>query len=276
MKYLKKITEESTFVFKEVRLLRKKVALIATVVLLMAVLAGCNSFNEPITPDSKGIWDEYFVYPLSWLIKEIAYFFGGSFGISIIISTILIRLILLPLMVKQTKSSKRMQELQPEIKKLREKYSSKDQETQRKLQQETMKLFQSHNVNPLAGCMPILIQMPILIAFYHAVYRTEVIKTHDFLWFSLGQPDYILPLIAAAFTFVQQKMMLGQTGNANPQMAMMMYIFPVMIAIFGFYFPAALSLYWVVGNLFMILQTYFIMGPMRKNNDSGKTRGAKK
>lgn len=255
--------------------MHKKLLLTATILLLMSALAGCTNFDQPITPESEGIWNEYFVYPLSWLIIKIAEFFNGSYGLAIIVSTILIRLVLLPLMVKQTKNSKNMQEIQPEIKELREKYSSKDQETQRKLQQETMQLFQKHNVNPLAGCMPILIQMPILIAFYHAVYRTYEIKTHDFLWFSLGEPDYILPIIAAAFTFIQQKMMMGRTANVHPQMAMMMYIFPVMIAVFGFFFPAALALYWVVGNLFMIVQTYFIMGP-KKEKESGQAKGAKK
>src|SRR5699024_8862708 len=90
---------------------------------------------------------------------------GGNYGLSIIVVTIIIRLILLPLNVKQLKSSKAMQDIQPQLKEIQKKYSSKDANTQQKLQQETMELFQKNGVNPLAGCLPIFVQMPILIAF---------------------------------------------------------------------------------------------------------------
>lgn len=245
--------------------MRKKFLLVALLLLVISVLSGCNQINQPIDAHSQGIWNHYFVYPLSLLIIYVAKLFGNSYGMSIIIVTILIRFILLPLMVKQTKSSKAMQDIQPELKKLKEKYSSKDQKTQKKLQEETMKLFQQNNVNPLAGCFPLIIQMPILIAFYHAIQRTQVIKMHSFLWFSLGSPDpyHILPIIAAVTTFIQQKLIVGRTANANPQMAMMTYIMPIMIASMAFYFPAALALYWVVGNIFMVVQTYFITAPKK-------------
>jgi YidC/Oxa1 family membrane protein insertase len=260
---------------KEVQGLKKKWLWALVIILLVGVLSGCSDLKQPVDASTTGIWSHYFVYPLSWFIIYVAKLFGGSFGISIIICTILVRLVLLPLMIKQTKSSKAMQDVQPEIKKLKEKYSSKDQETQKKLQQETMKIFQENGVNPLAGCFPMLIQMPILIAFYHAISRTEIIKQQTFLWFSLGHPDhyYILPILAAITTFIQQKIMVGRAGNANPQMAMMTYIFPVMIAIFAFNFPAALALYWVIGNIFMVFQTYFIISPIKKTAE--ETGGAK-
>jgi YidC/Oxa1 family membrane protein insertase len=245
----------------------------------MVVLSGCSSYNQPIDASTSGIWSHYFVYPLSWFITYVADLFGGSYGISIVITTIVVRLVLLPLMIKQTKSSKAMQEVQPELKKLREQYSSKDQKTQKKLQEETMKLFQSNKVNPLAGCFPIVIQMPILIAFYHAISRTEAIKHSDFLWFSLGHADpyHILPIVAGLTTFIQQKIMLGRTGNANPQMKMMMYIFPIFIAGMAFAFPAALALYWVVGNIFMIVQTHYIYKkPAEGILNSEQSGGAKK
>ncbi|WP_317906911.1 membrane protein insertase YidC, partial [Bacillus subtilis] len=173
-----------------------------------------------------------------------------NFGLAIIIVTILIRLLILPLMIKQTKSSKAMQALQPEMQKLREKYSSKDQKTQQKLQQETMALMQKHGVNPLAGCFPILIQMPILIGFYNAIMRTREIAEHSFLWFDLGErvPYFIVPILAGVFTFIQQKLMMAGTAQQNPQMAMMLWLMPIMIVVFAVSFPAALSLYWVVGN----------------------------
>ncbi|MEB3750653.1 MULTISPECIES: YidC family membrane integrase SpoIIIJ [Geobacillus] len=241
---------------------------------LMAVLAGCTEINKPITPESKGFWNEYIVYPLSWLIKHVAGLLGGSFGLSIIVVTVLIRLLILPLMIQQTRNAKAMQALQPEMEALRKKYSSKDAQTQQKLQQEMMLLFQKHGVNPMAGCLPILIQMPILIGFYHAIMRTREIAQHNFLWFDLGEKDpyYILPVIAGVTTFIQQKIMMAGSAQQNPQMAMMLWVMPIMIVIFAVNFPAALSLYWVVGNLFSIVQTYFIKGP----NVSAHSGGAKK
>ncbi|WP_420812968.1 YidC family membrane integrase SpoIIIJ [Peribacillus acanthi] len=241
----------------------------------MILLTGCTEVNDPITSESKGFWNEFIVYPLSLLIVKVSEFLGGSYGFGIIAVTLLIRLLILPLMIKQTKSSKAMQALQPEMQRLREKYSSKDAQTQQKLQQETMALFQTHGVNPLAGCFPLLVQMPILIGFYHAIMRTQEIANHNFLWFDLGEKDpfFILPVVAGITTFIQQKMMMaGQ--EANPQMAMMLWIMPIMIVVFAINFPSALSLYWVVGNLFMIVQTYFIKGPELKTNATAG--GAKK
>lgn len=257
--------------------MRKKIAIAASLLLLMALLAGCSSVNQPINAQSTGIWSKYFVYPLSEFIIYLAHLFGNSFGMSIIVATIIVRLVLLPLMARQVKSSKGMQEIQPELQKLREKYSSKDQKTQKKLQEETMKLFQAHKVNPLAGCLPLIIQMPILIAFYHAISRTEAIRHSSFLWFSLGHPDhfYILPILAGLTTFIQQKIMMGRIGNTNPQMAMMTYMFPFVIAFMAIAFPAALSLYWVIGNIFMIFQT-FIIYEKKDKPDQSQTRGAKK
>jgi YidC/Oxa1 family membrane protein insertase len=246
---------------------------------VFVLLAGCSEIKKPITSNSTGFWNEYIVYPLSWVIKEGAHLLWGSFGLSIIVVTILIRLVLLPLMIKQTKSSKAMQALQPEMAELKKKYSSKDQKTQQKLQQETMALFSKHGVNPMAGCFPLIVQMPILIGFYHAISRTREIAQDSFLWFDLGHKDpyYILPIIAGITTFIQQKLMMAGTENQNPQMAMMVWMMPIMIVFFAFNFPAALSLYWVVGNLFMIAQTYFIKGPdLKKASVTGNAGGAKK
>lgn len=257
--------------------MKKKLTLVIGLVLLVTLLTGCTEFDQPITSESEGFWNQFIVYPLSQLIVWIADFVGSSFGLSIIIVTILIRLLILPLMIKQIKSTKAMQVIQPELQKLQKKYSSKDAVTQQKLQQETMALFQKYNVNPLAGCFPILIQMPILIGFYHAISRTEVIANESFLWFHLGSADPILAVLAGVTTFLQQKMAMAGTANQNPQMKMMLYIMPLMILVFAFTFPSALSLYWVVGNIFGIAQTYFIRGPeMKKGNETGKAGGAKK
>lgn len=258
--------------------MKKRILLIIGLLSVFVLLTGCSEIKEPITSGSTGFWNEYIVYPLSWLIKEGAHILWGSFGLSLIVVTILIRLAMLPLMIKQTRSSKAMQALQPEMAELKKKYSSKDQKTQQKLQQETMALFSKHGVNPMAGCFPLIVQMPILIGFYHAISRTREIAQDNFLWFDLGDKDpyYILPIVAGITTFIQQKMMMaGQ--NQNPQMAMMLWMMPIMIVVFAFSFPAALSLYWVVGNIFMIAQTYFIKGPdLRKAVATGKAGGAKK
>ncbi|MRG87953.1 YidC family membrane integrase SpoIIIJ [Salinibacillus xinjiangensis] len=254
--------------------MRKKIWIIAILIGMVFFLSGCMDVNTPINKETEGIWANYFVWPLHQLIVYISDVFNGSHGLGIIVVTILIRLVLLPLNIKQLKSSKAMQEIQPEMKALREKYSSKDATTQQKLQQETMQLFQKHGVNPMAGCLPIIVQMPILIAFYHAIYRSEVIKEGTFLWFELGTPDPILPIIAAATTFLQQKlMMMGNPTSNNPQMQMMLYVMPIMIGVFAFFFPAALALYWVIGNLFMVGQTFFIHRPLKKDDNDG---GAKK
>ncbi len=260
--------------------MKNRIWLLTALIGLVVLLSGCTEINQPITNESEGFWNEYVVYPLSWLITYFATLLNNDYGLSIIIVTLLIRFAILPLMIKQTKNAKAMQALQPEMKALREKYSSKDQKTQQKLQQETMGLFQKHGVNPLAGCFPLLVQMPILIGFFHAITRTTEIANHNFLWFDLGDPDpyFILPVVAGITTFIQQKIMMAGMDN-NPQMVMMLWIMPIMIVVFAINFPAALSLYWVVGNIFMIVQTYFIKGPeLRKAKETatGTAGGTKK
>ena len=258
----------------------RKFLWIVLLVVSLFLLSGCTEINEPITAESEGIWNSYFVYPLSWLIvkfAELIQYPAWNYGVSIILVTILIRIILLPLMIKQMKSTKAMQEIQPQIQALKEKYSSKDQKTQQKLNQETMLLFQKNNINPMAGCLPILIQMPILIAFYHAIMRTSEISQHTFLWFDLGarDPYFILPVLAALGTFVQQKIVMrGQPDN--PQMKIMLYVMPIMILVFAVSLPSALSLYWVVGNIFSIVQSIFIHPSVKPEVVPTSSGGGKK
>lgn len=252
--------------------MRKKLPIILLLVGLVMLLAGCTEVREPITSESTGIWNTIFVYPLSQIIIFFAELLGNSFGLAIIVVTVIVRLLLVPLNVKQLKSSQAMQDIQPEMKKLQEKYKSKDQATQQKLQQETMELFQKHGVNPLAGCLPIFIQMPILIAMYHAIMRTREMEAEQFLWFALSSPDYVLPIVAGALTFLQQKLMMSNSSGNSQQaqmMAVMLYMMPIMITVFGFFLPAALTLYWVIGNFFMIAQTILIRKPMMKEKANG-------
>ncbi|WP_100374562.1 membrane protein insertase YidC [Bacillus sp. FJAT-45037] len=230
------------------------------IVLLMA-LTGCAANGQPITAETEGVWNHFFVYPLSWLLISVAELLNGSFGLSIIVVTIVIRFFLLPLMVKQQKSSRAMQALKPEMEALQKKYKQgekRDPKEQQNMQKELMALYRDKGVNPMAGCLPLFIQLPVMMAFYFAIMRTEVIALHSFLWFDLGQPDplYLLPVIAGITTFFQVKMTSFQLQD---QMKIIMYIMPVMIVVAGVTLPSALSLYWVVGNVFMIIQTYFIV-----------------
>lgn len=255
---------------------RRKIFILALFLGLIVFLSGCGNIDhQPITSESTGFWSKYFVYPMSLFITFFADLLK-NYGLAIIVVTLIVRLLLLPLMVKQIRSSIAMQAIQPEMEKLQKKYSSKDQRTQQKLQEETMALFQKHGVNPLAGCLPILVQMPILIAMYQAIMRTEAIKEETFLWFQLGASDpyYILPIIAGLATYFQQRLMMADNpAGQNPQMTMMLYMMPIMITVFAFILPSALALYWVVGNLFMVAQTVFVRKPML---DQANTGGEKK
>ncbi|MED4164991.1 membrane protein insertase YidC [Halalkalibacterium halodurans] len=256
--------------------MKRRLLLFAGILLLVA-LAGCST-TDPITSESEGIWNHFFVYPMSWLITTVANLLNGSYGLSIIIVTILIRLALLPLTLKQQKSMRAMQVIRPEMEAIQKKYKekgSKDPKVQQEMQKELLGLYQKHGVNPMAGCLPLFIQLPILMAFYFAIMRTEEIRYHTFLWFDLGQPDYILPFVAGITTYFQFKMTMShqqQMQKTNPsdsdnpvanmmqmQMKVMLYVMPVMIIIAGLSLPSALSLYWVIGNIFMIIQTYFIV-----------------
>ncbi|MCA1320154.1 membrane protein insertase YidC [Bacillus tianshenii] len=237
-------------------------------VVLMAVMTGC-SMSEPITSDTQGVWNHYFIYPMSLLLTSVADFSGGNYGLSIIVVTILIRLLIFPLVMKQQKSTVAMQKLRPEMTALQEKYKGKkDQADQQNMQKEMMELYRSHNINPVAGCLPVLIQMPIIMAFYYAIGRTTEIAEHSFLWFSLGQSDpyFILPVVAAITTFIQTRVTL--TPDIQPQMKMVMNIMPVFILIAGLTLPSALALYWVIGNLFGIGQGLFLKKRMKNLNDS--------
>ncbi|ALC87143.1 MULTISPECIES: membrane protein insertase YidC [Bacillaceae] len=256
--------------------MKKKLSLLILLLVTTVFLAGCSEFNEPIYSSSEGFWNEYIVWPL---VSAITYFKGilGTYGLGIIAVTIIIRLAILPLMIKQTKSSKNMQEVQPELQKLKEKYSSKDAVTQQKYQQEMMALFKERGVNPAAGCLPIFIQMPILIGFYHAISRmnnTPEINLGSFLGFALADPSIVLAVLAGLMQLI-----VLRTGPAmdNPQMKIMMYIMPFMIIGFGIVLPAALTLYWVIGNIISIIQNLFIYKPWNKPKaEPVKTGGAKK
>ncbi|RLL43704.1 membrane protein insertase YidC [Oceanobacillus piezotolerans] len=241
---------------------------IITIILLLVLLAGCQgAVTEPIEAGTTGVFNHYFIYPFSELIKGIASLFHDNYGLSIIIITFMIRIVLMPFFLKQTKSSVQMRDkmsvIKPEMDALQEKYQNKqDKESQMMKQQELMNLYQKHGMNPLAtlgGCLPMLIQFPILIAFYYAILRTPEIATHSFLWFNLGQTDIWITLCAVIIYYFQFKVsQLGMDPKMKQQMAIMGIISPLMIGFISFSAPAALPLYWAVGGLFMIAQTMIV------------------
>lgn len=183
-----------------------------------------------------------------------------SYGIAIIFMTIIIKILLLPLAIKQIKSMKGMQELQPRIQELQKKYKKDPQ----KLQMEMGKLYQEVGVNPLSGCLPMLIQMPFLIAIFYALKSYEYDPAHmSFLWLpSLGQTDplYILPIMSAISTFIMQKqtMMRNATGAAASQQKVMLVFMPLFIGYISLKFPSGLVIYWVFSNIFQMLQQFMM------------------
>ncbi|MEK4231231.1 membrane protein insertase YidC [Solibacillus sp. FSL H8-0538] len=255
--------------------MKKRLWIILSLVSVVLLLSGCTEFDQPISSESEGFWNEFIVWPLVSVIKYFAELLG-TYAFGIIVVTIIIRLCILPLTIKQIKSSKKMQEVQPQMKELQAKYSSKDAVTQQKYQQEMMALMSSSGVNPLAGCLPVLVQMPILIGFYHAISRMNNTSAFDlgtFLVFPLAEPSIVLAVLAGLIQFV-----VLRTGPAvdNPQMKIMMYIMPFMIIGFGIVLPAALSLYWVVGNIISVIQNLAIYKPWNKNKTEATTTGGAK
>ena len=179
----------------------------------------------------------------------------GNFGVSIIIVTILIKIMLLPLTLKQDKSMKEMKKLQPEIEKIKEKYANDKQ----MLNIKTMELYKEHKVNPLGGCLPLLLQLPILFALFGVLRNGIIPKDSSFLWLKLSVPDqfYVLPVLNGAVSFFQQKLM--GSADSNPQMKNMMYVFPIMMIMFSLKMPSGLQLYWLTSSILAVVQQYFIM-----------------
>jgi YidC/Oxa1 family membrane protein insertase len=232
----------------------------------LLLVSGCSTASGTIDGNTPGLFNHYVIYPLSAVLQYIAGMFHGNYGIAIIGITLIIRLVLLPLMMRQYRSQQQMRQkmsvLQPELKQLQEKYKGKsDAESKQKQQQETMQLYQKHQVNPLAiGCLPMLIQLPILTGLYSAIKLTPELAEHSFLWFQLGSPDIALPILAAVIYFIQFKVSQttqpGTDSAQQKQLAFMGYLSPVLMGVFALSAPAAISLYWVTGGLFMIAQSY--------------------
>ncbi len=187
-----------------------------------------------------------------------------NYGVAIIVLTVIIKVVLAPLTHSSMKSMKKMQAVQPQLTALREKYKNDP----KKAQAEQMKIFKENGINPLGGCLPMLLQLPIFIAFYSTLQNSVELQGASFLWIrDLSAPDTVwrlggvplnvLPLIMGASTWWQQKMSSAQTA-ANPQSQTMMQMMPLIFTFMFYGFPSGLVLYWLMNNLLTIAQQYWM------------------
>jgi len=231
------------------------------------------------------LWNTLIFNPLLNILVFI-YSLVGNYGIAIIVFTIFIKLLTLPFTMQQQKSFKAQAALAPELEKIKKKYGDKaGREDREKMAQEQMQLYKKYGINPLGGCLPMLIPWPLFLAFYQAVSQVMTTQPEQylelakhlwqplatalpvgerFLWMNLSRPDplYILPLFAVVTTWVQQKMMTmpstdSQAASMNQTMGLMMPLFTGWITLT---FASGLGLYWVFFNVVGIVQQYFVTG----------------
>ncbi len=210
---------------------------------------------------------DLFTAILTALYSVLENFGVGSYGLAIIILTVIIKILLYPLTQKQIQSMKGMQEIAPKLKKLQEKHKDNPQ----LLQQKMIQLYQEAGVNPMAGCLPMLIQMPILMAMYYTFFSFDYGGgAPSFLWvpnLSETDPTYILPLIAAGTTFIMQKI---STVEVNQQTKIMMIFFPLFMGFISLNLPAGLVLYWATQNVVQIVQQLLIYRNMDAKSEKGE------
>jgi YidC/Oxa1 family membrane protein insertase len=228
-----------------------------------------------------GIFNLVILEPmLNFLVLLTKYFFG-SFGLAILVLTVVVRLITFPTYTRQMKSQRAMQELQPKIREIQKKYA-KDRERQ---SQETMKLYKEHGVNPLGCAFPMLIQLPIWIGLYQSIiqglayapenfvglskrlYSVSVIQgqvplDRHFLWLDLGSGDIFMAIIVAGTMWMLQKMSTPSVADPSQQSMsrMMNWMMPLMFGFFALTFPSGLSLYWALTNILSMAIQYRMTG----------------
>ena len=210
-----------------------------------------------------GSWMDGYSGVFGWLLLRSLTLFHSlipSYAIAIILVTIALKIVFWPIQAKSIESMKAMQKFQPHVQKLKEKYKDDPQ----RLNQETMKLYKEHKINPLSGCLPMLVQMPVLIAFYKVLGGNCVLRGESFLWIKdLAQPDTVatlagfainpLPLLMAGSMIWQQKI-TPQTGD--PQQAKMMMFMPLIMVFMFYNMAAGLTLYWTLQQFLSILQQW--------------------
>jgi YidC/Oxa1 family membrane protein insertase len=209
----------------------------------------------PTIKDVNFLFDQFigFMQSLITLFYNITASIGfPNYGIAIILLTLVFKTLLFPLTVKQMKSMKAMKKLGPQLKTLQEKYKD-DKIAQQKAVSE---LYKATGINPLAGCLPLLLQMPILSGMFYALRNYSYVSHPGFLWIeNLSGTDhlYILPILAALTTYLSAQQSMP-AADSNQQSKMMMLAMPFVIGYMTLNFPAGLGLYWVVSNLVQIVQ----------------------
>ncbi|MGH7585467.1 MAG: membrane protein insertase YidC [Gemmatimonadales bacterium] len=201
-----------------------------------------------------------FAVPVRWLIVWMHQALGLGYGLVLIALGVLVRLVLWPLNQKAMRSAMAMQAIQVPLKEIQ----ARHKDNPAKLQQEMMKLYKEHNVNPLGGCVPMLIPMPVLFALFFVLQNTIELRGVPFLWFpDLAQPDpiYVIPVLSGLSMFGLSK--VGQMGveytpETRAQAKMMLYFMPALITFFGLQFAAGLNLYWFASNVASIPQQWMI------------------
>jgi YidC/Oxa1 family membrane protein insertase len=222
---------------------------------LAAVGQGFDNVNPYGWPGIRTVI-HFFAVPVRWLLVWMHEQLGLAYGMVLILFGILVRIVLWPLNQKAMRSSMAMQAIQPEMKAIQERYKENPQ----KQQQEMMRLYKEHGVNPLGGCWPMLLPMPVLFALFFVFQNTIELRGADFLWIpDLSRPDplYIIPLVMGLSMFALSK--VGQLGmEPNPQMKMMLYLMPPMMTFFLWRFAAGLNLYYAVSNIASIPQQWMV------------------
>lgn len=228
-----------------------------------------------------GLWTSIFVKPLAYIII----FFGkitGKFGLGLIITSLLIRLILFPLTKKSTIQTEKMKEIQPELNRLEKKYANKDQndrEVMMAKSQEMMMIYKKYGISPVSGCLPALLQLPLLMAFLDAINRTPAIFEENFLGFHLGTTPrmgigngnwlyIVLTILVAVTTFYSIAKSQNNNSNAGnqdmvKQTKMMMNMMTIMIIVMSIFMSSALNIYWIVSNGFTLIQNYLVKRSMK-------------
>ena len=231
-------------------------------------LPTCDEFK--ITSGKyEGLWTSIFIKPLAFVLLWLGRLVG-NYAVSLIIISIIIRLISFPITKKTALQSELMKKAQPEIEKITKKYKDKqDQESMMRQSQEMMMVYKKYNISPMSGCIFAMLQLPLFIAFFEAVQRTPAIFEDKFLGMQLGTTPMIgitsstfiayiiLMLLIAATTFYSFKMNL--TGNTtDPSMKMMPIMMSGFIIITALFMPSALGIYWVTSNLLTIIQNIVV------------------
>jgi YidC/Oxa1 family membrane protein insertase len=197
--------------------------------------------------------------PLRWALDYL-YKYVGNWGLAIILLTIIIKLLTWPINMKAYRNMEDMKKIQPKLEEVREKYD----DDQQRMTEETMKLFRENDVSPMGGCLPMLLQMPILYGLYVMIYYSVELYQADFmLWYTnLAAPDpyYVLPLLMGAVMYVQQGMMGSAAGTTNMQAKVMTKVMPVMFTAFMLFLPSGLVLYYSINLMIGLGQQFYIRG----------------